>query len=70
MRRPTPQTPTPPATPNSEWQEWAGGRPPVAPGAVVEVRFRNGRTDTRVAGRVEWHTTGSAGGDIVAWRLI
>lgn len=53
------------------WIEWRGESevPPVAEGAMVEVRSRDGETEIGLAGYFEWmHGVLSYDHDIVAWR--
>jgi hypothetical protein len=52
---------------NDGWNEWKGGECPVRT-PVVEVRFRDGDTDTRTPDEFSWrHLYGAY--DIIAWRL-
>lgn len=54
-----------------DWNEWKGGGRPVPPGTWVEIRFRNGKTETDGATMFWWHhcSTDDAS-DIVAYRVV
>lgn len=61
---------------NEGWIEWAGGKCPVEKGTLVDVKLRNGRTETRqtalekgdFASYASWRCDGN-GADIIAYRL-
>lgn len=58
---------------SAEWITHDGGPNPV-PGKMVEVRYRNGETETRTANRLGWNhweaeTPGLGGYDIIAYRV-
>jgi len=70
-------------TDNDGWIEWGGGAPPVAAGAVVHVRHRDGEEHTyqRSECPIEWvgdkfvsaaYTWDHAddAGDIIAYKVI
>jgi len=58
---------------DTQWIKHDGGPNPV-PGTRVEVRYRNGETETRTANRLGWNhweaeTPGLGGYDIIAYRV-
>ena len=58
---------------SADWMKHDGGPNPV-PGKMVEVRYRNGETETRTANRLGWNhweaeTPGLGGYDIIAYRV-
>jgi len=62
-----------PAPTEPEWITHDGGPNPV-PGKTVDVRYRNGETETRTANRLGWNhweaeTPGLGGYDIIAYRV-
>lgn len=51
------------------WVDWKGGNCPVQPSKMVEVKFRDGLRERKLAGFWDWADCGCPY-DIVAYRLI
>lgn len=55
------------------WIEWEGGECPVAPGTIVETRYRNGNMGiARAARKFDWNHAGGIDGawDIMFFRIV
>ena len=54
----------------AKWIEWHGGECPVPAGTKIDVKFRDGKQSTNLAGRWNycWENDGAAG-DIIAYRI-
>lgn len=64
---------------SGEWIEWKGGECPVAPGAIVQVQFREddeSGLEPQTAGPFRWTHNADAptpfgdGLDIIAYRIV
>lgn len=66
----TADTPAP-ALADDGWTAWEGGECPVAKGATVELKFRDGGQSVEPANTVRWWSLGFAiAADIVAYRIV
>ena len=66
----TDDTPAP-APADDGWTAWEGGECPVAKGATVELKFRDGGQSVEPANTVRWWSRGFAvAADIVAYRIV